>query len=142
MSWVHSKQGYYPAKATTHTGPDSHQSDSNQSRHDHLRQVGGATHLAEAAYGAPLAAFKAFSSIAAQLGSGGQANYAAANAVLDAFAHVQQGQVLRVSAQSTSSQLPSPAQPAQDTSVAIHILLQFLPAPLLPGPAGMILFCD
>ena len=50
-------------------------------------KVAGTCHLADATAGAPLDFFVLFSSIAAVLGSPGQANHAAANAFLDAFAH-------------------------------------------------------
>ncbi len=50
-------------------------------------KVAGTRHLADATAGSPLDFFVLFSSIAAVLGSPGQANHAAANAFLDAFAH-------------------------------------------------------
>ena len=56
-------------------------------------KVQGTANLGRFARCAPLAAVKLFSSIAASMGSGGQANYAAANAVMDRWAHQQQAQV-------------------------------------------------
>jgi NADPH:quinone reductase-like Zn-dependent oxidoreductase/SAM-dependent methyltransferase len=50
-------------------------------------KVAGTCHLADATAGTSLDFFVLFSSIAAVLGSPGQANHAAANAFLDAYAH-------------------------------------------------------
>ena len=57
-------------------------------------QVAGAGRIMHSIHGRPIAAVKLFSSIAAPFGSGGQANYAAANALLDAQASALQAQVL------------------------------------------------
>lgn len=65
-------------------------------------KVQGVHNIARYALNAPLSAIKLFSSVAASLGSGGQANYAAANSVMDSWSHAQQSQVSH----------PSPNTPA------------------------------
>ncbi len=57
-------------------------------------KVQGSWHLHEATKHLPLDFFVLFSSVASLLGNRGQANYAAANAFLDAFAHYRQAQGL------------------------------------------------
>ena len=57
-------------------------------------KVNGTENIGRYACHAPLAAVNLFSSVAASLGSGGQANYAAANSVMDSWSHHQQVKVL------------------------------------------------
>lgn len=57
-------------------------------------KLGGAWHLHKLTEGMPLDFFVCFSSTVGLLGNEGQANYAAANAFLDAFAHQRQAQGL------------------------------------------------
>lgn len=57
-------------------------------------KVYGAQHLLQRSFHAPLCALHFFSSLAAFSGTAGQAGYAAANGVLDAWAHAAQGQGL------------------------------------------------
>lgn len=56
-------------------------------------KLAGTLAINEASHGIPLAACSLFSSIASLLGNPGQANYSAANGILDAFADKQQAQV-------------------------------------------------
>ena len=60
-------------------------------------KVNGVRNLEQYSRFAPLAAINLFSSVAASLGSGGQANYAAANSVMDAWSRSQSSQASRPS---------------------------------------------
>ena len=59
-------------------------------------KVAGVQHLHTASVAGGLRYCMLYSSIAALFGGGGQANYAAANACLDSFAHMQHAHQLRV----------------------------------------------
>ena len=56
-------------------------------------KLAGTLAMNDASHGIPLAACSLFSSIASLFGNPGQANYSAANGILDAFADKQQAQV-------------------------------------------------